>query len=160
MRSRLSLCFEWVQEKPHELSRPRTQWQTLPMRACVVFQLPVAVHSTIELLCLLVISIELGLKLRWIGWRTILRHKRTALKVLCNRTENLSAIYDLPIPVLRPEKNTSYALRIRCVYAPHFLLLHFIRRVYGVVDGAVNDAYTTPLQFVYDLRVRLLLVWR
>ncbi|KAL1454257.1 hypothetical protein WDU94_010530, partial [Cyamophila willieti] len=45
------------------------------------FRLPVAVHSTIELLALLVIGVELTLKLRWIGWGSVLKHKRTMLKV-------------------------------------------------------------------------------
>uniref|UniRef100_A0A8D8TKZ2 Two pore calcium channel protein 1 n=2 Tax=Cacopsylla melanoneura TaxID=428564 RepID=A0A8D8TKZ2_9HEMI len=46
------------------------------------FRLPVAVHSTIELLALLVIGVELTLKLRWIGWGSVLKHKRTMLKCL------------------------------------------------------------------------------
>lgn len=35
-----------------------------------------------EIAALMIIAGELFLKLRWIGWRTILRHKRTAIKVL------------------------------------------------------------------------------
>lgn len=45
------------------------------------FQLPVWAHGTIELLALTVIGVELHLKLKWIGWGTILKHKRTMLKV-------------------------------------------------------------------------------
>jgi len=44
-------------------------------------QLPVGVHGSIELLALSVIGVELALKLRWIGWKTILKHKRTMIKV-------------------------------------------------------------------------------
>jgi hypothetical protein len=44
-------------------------------------QLPVGVHGSIELLALVVIGVELALKLRWIGWKTILKHKRTMIKV-------------------------------------------------------------------------------
>jgi hypothetical protein len=51
-------------------------------KLCVfINQLPVGVHGSIELLALLVIGVELALKLRWIGWKTILRHKRTMIKV-------------------------------------------------------------------------------
>lgn len=44
------------------------------------FRLPVGVHGIIELLALGVIGVELILKLRWTGWSTILRHRRTAVK--------------------------------------------------------------------------------
>lgn len=51
-------------------------------KLCVfINQLPVGVHGSIELLALLVIGVELALKLRWIGWKTILKHKRTMIKV-------------------------------------------------------------------------------
>lgn len=45
------------------------------------FELPVGFHGTLELVFLTIIGIELALKLRWIGWTTILNHKRTMLKV-------------------------------------------------------------------------------
>ncbi|KAJ8921141.1 hypothetical protein NQ315_013612 [Exocentrus adspersus] len=43
-------------------------------------EFPIAIHGTLELLALGVIGVELALKLRWIGWTTILRHKRTMVK--------------------------------------------------------------------------------
>ncbi|KAJ2940242.1 hypothetical protein O0L34_g11811 [Tuta absoluta] len=48
--------------------------------AVPTFELPVWAHGTIELLALSVIGVELHLKLKWIGWSTILKHKRTMLK--------------------------------------------------------------------------------
>ncbi|KAK7873151.1 hypothetical protein R5R35_006372 [Gryllus longicercus] len=48
--------------------------------AVPLFKLPVGIHGSIELLALTIIGIELTLKLRWIGWRTILKHKRTMIK--------------------------------------------------------------------------------
>ncbi|XP_044739100.1 two pore calcium channel protein 1-like isoform X2 [Chrysoperla carnea] len=45
-------------------------------------KLSTGVHATIELLALIVIAIELSFKLRWIGWKTILKHKRTMIKGL------------------------------------------------------------------------------
>lgn len=44
------------------------------------FEFPVGIHGTLELVALGVIGVELALKLRWIGWTTILRHKRTMVK--------------------------------------------------------------------------------
>ncbi|CAH4030619.1 two pore calcium channel protein 1-like isoform X2 [Pieris brassicae] len=48
--------------------------------AVPAFELPVWAHGTIELLALSVIGIELHLKLKWIGWGTIFKHKRTMIK--------------------------------------------------------------------------------
>lgn len=48
------------------------------------FEFPIGLHGTLELLALGVIGIELALKLRWIGWKTILAHKRTMIKVRSN----------------------------------------------------------------------------
>ncbi|XP_046418336.1 two pore calcium channel protein 1-like isoform X1 [Neodiprion fabricii] len=50
--------------------------------AVPLFKLPVWAHGSIELLALIIIGIELALKLRWIGWGTILKHKRTMLKCM------------------------------------------------------------------------------
>uniref|UniRef100_A0A1B6DU32 EF-hand domain-containing protein n=2 Tax=Clastoptera arizonana TaxID=38151 RepID=A0A1B6DU32_9HEMI len=50
--------------------------------AVPAFKLPVFIHGTIELVALTVIGVELALKLKWIGWRTILKHKRTMLKCI------------------------------------------------------------------------------
>ena len=44
-------------------------------------QVPVQVHSCIELCALVLISVQVALKTRWIGWRTFMLHKRTAIKV-------------------------------------------------------------------------------
>lgn len=46
--------------------------------------MPVFLHSLIELTALIIIGVELGMKLRWIGWLTILKHKRTMTKVKHN----------------------------------------------------------------------------
>ncbi|XP_033207244.1 two pore calcium channel protein 1-like isoform X2 [Belonocnema kinseyi] len=50
--------------------------------AVPLFKLPVWAHGTIELLALTTIGVELTLKLRWIGWGTMLKHKRTMLKCI------------------------------------------------------------------------------
>ncbi|KAI5725538.1 hypothetical protein M8J77_016779 [Diaphorina citri] len=50
--------------------------------AVPAFRLPIAVHTIIELLALFVIGVELTLKLRWIGWKSVLKHKRTMMKCL------------------------------------------------------------------------------
>ncbi|XP_068095980.1 two pore channel protein 1 [Hyperolius riggenbachi] len=43
-------------------------------------RLDVYIHATLELLILAFVVFELGLKMRWLGFRTFLRHRRTMLK--------------------------------------------------------------------------------
>ncbi|XP_054279606.1 two pore calcium channel protein 1-like isoform X2 [Macrosteles quadrilineatus] len=50
--------------------------------AVPLFRLPVGVHGMIELIALAVIGAEVTLKLRWIGWGALLKHKRTMLKCI------------------------------------------------------------------------------
>lgn len=50
--------------------------------AVPIVHLPVWAHSLIELFALATIGVELSLKLRWIGWGTLLKHKRTMLKCI------------------------------------------------------------------------------
>ncbi|CAG9862413.1 unnamed protein product [Phyllotreta striolata] len=53
---------------------------------------PVGIHGTFELVALGGIGVELMMKLRWIGWRTILRHKRTMVKCVTLSIMVLEAI--------------------------------------------------------------------
>ncbi|XP_076181278.1 two pore segment channel 1 isoform X1 [Ptiloglossa arizonensis] len=50
--------------------------------AVPLFGIPVWAHGSIELFALMIIGIELALKLRWSGWSTMLKHKRTMLKCI------------------------------------------------------------------------------
>ncbi|KAG8596707.1 hypothetical protein GDO81_002018 [Engystomops pustulosus] len=43
-------------------------------------RLDIYVHATLELLTLALVVFELYMKMRWLGWRTFLRHRRTMLK--------------------------------------------------------------------------------
>jgi len=52
--------------------------------------MPVALHSIIELCALAIIGLGLALKLRWMGWLTILKHKRTMLKVSINISNKIN----------------------------------------------------------------------
>lgn len=38
-------------------------------------------HGSLELLGLIIVGTELVMKLKWQGWRTFVRHKRTMIKV-------------------------------------------------------------------------------
>jgi len=47
-----------------------------------LFQLPVGVHSSVELSALLVVSVELVLKFRWLGFKTSMNHPRSMVKAV------------------------------------------------------------------------------
>ena len=45
-----------------------------------LFQLPVGVHSSMELLALVIVSVELVMKFRWLGCKTFINHPRSMVK--------------------------------------------------------------------------------
>lgn len=47
-----------------------------------LFFTSVQVHATLELFALMVVVFELCMKLRWLGFHTFVRHKRTMVKVM------------------------------------------------------------------------------
>ncbi|ESO91688.1 hypothetical protein LOTGIDRAFT_122118, partial [Lottia gigantea] len=46
------------------------------------FSLPVGIHGSLEMLCLLILSLELGIRFKWVGWKAYFKHKRTVIKML------------------------------------------------------------------------------
>ncbi|XP_034946569.1 two pore calcium channel protein 1-like isoform X2 [Chelonus insularis] len=80
--------------------------------AIPLFQLPVWAHGSIELLALITIGIELALKLRWIGWGTILKHKRTMLKCITLAIMFLEAI----IVVIRQSSHFRVTRALRPIF--------------------------------------------
>ena len=43
---------------------------------------PTQVHATIELCTLILIAVLMGLRTRWMGWQTFIRHHRTSIKIV------------------------------------------------------------------------------
>lgn len=43
------------------------------------------IHASLELFCLTLIAIGVGMKMRWLGLKSFLKHKRTAIKVSSNK---------------------------------------------------------------------------
>ncbi|XP_044592960.1 two pore calcium channel protein 1-like isoform X1 [Cotesia glomerata] len=80
--------------------------------AVSIFQLPVWLHGSIELLALLTIGVELALKLRWIGWGTILKHKRTMLKCVTLAIMFLEAV----IVVIRQSSHFRVTRALRPIF--------------------------------------------
>ncbi|XP_026472148.1 two pore calcium channel protein 1-like isoform X2 [Ctenocephalides felis] len=78
------------------------------------FRVPIAVHGVLELLNLTVIGVMLFLKLRWIGWKSILNHKRTMIKGITLGVMIIEAL----VVILR---STSH-FRVTRAFRPMFLV--------------------------------------
>lgn len=76
------------------------------------FNLPVGFHGTLELLALGVIAVELVLKLRWTGWGTVVRHKRTAVKVAALLVMILEAV----VVLIRRESHFRVTRALRPIF--------------------------------------------
>ncbi|XP_005089220.2 two pore calcium channel protein 1 [Aplysia californica] len=48
--------------------------------AVASLEMPVGIHGSIEMLCLLILSLDLGIRAKWLGWRVFIKHKRTVVK--------------------------------------------------------------------------------
>jgi hypothetical protein len=45
------------------------------------------VHGALELFGLLILGLELGIRLKWLGLKTFIKHKRTLIKVYVKRIQ-------------------------------------------------------------------------
>eukprot|EP00092_Neocalanus_flemingeri_P012722 GFUD01013709.1.p1 GENE.GFUD01013709.1~~GFUD01013709.1.p1 ORF type:complete len:872 (+),score=167.61 GFUD01013709.1:299-2914(+) len=94
------------------------------------FQVPILVHSSIELCGLVLMTVQLYLKTRWIGWRSFLKHKRTLIK-------GLTLIVMIAEAVVVLVRNKSHfrvtrALRILFLIDTHYCggVRRFIRQIF------------------------------
>lgn len=73
----------YVSEDKHTntLKRAQTHLNTQSPVKAPVHMIPLQVHATLELLALVMVAFELCMKLRWLGFHTFIRHKRTMVKV-------------------------------------------------------------------------------
>ncbi|KAL5016939.1 hypothetical protein ScPMuIL_006528 [Solemya velum] len=80
--------------------------------------LPVGVHGSLELFALLILGLELGIKMRWLGLQRFFRHKRTLVKFF-----TLLVMLSEAITVLIRQKNhvrVTRALRPLFVIDTHY----------------------------------------
>lgn len=77
-------------------------------------RLDVYVHATLELLALVMVAFELCMKLRWLGFHTFIRHKRTMVKTCVLQLQFVEAIVVLI-------RQTSH-LRVTRALRPIFLV--------------------------------------
>ncbi|XP_061183466.1 two pore channel protein 1-like [Saccostrea echinata] len=84
--------------------------------------LPVGVHGSLEILGQLILALQLAIKLRWLGWKTFFKHKRTAIKSF-----TLTIMFIESVVVLIRQTNH---FRVTRALRPLFLIdTHYFRGV-------------------------------
>lgn len=87
--------------------------------------MPVGVHGSIELLCLLLLSLDLIIRYKWLGFHTFLRHKRTMIKlgmVLLMVTESI-------VVLVRQTNHFRVTRALRPLFLVHSHYCKGIRRI-------------------------------
>lgn len=80
--------------------------------AVPALRLGIYVHTTLELLALMVVVFELCMKLRWLGLHTFVRHKRTMLKTSVLAVQFLEAI----VVLVRQTSHVRVTRALRCIF--------------------------------------------
>ncbi|KAH3775283.1 hypothetical protein DPMN_176684 [Dreissena polymorpha] len=103
-----------------------------------LLRLPIWAHGSLEILMLVVLSLELGIKMKWLGWRVFIRHPRTIIKtsmllimlaeaitVICRQTSHFRITRAIrPIFLL----NTHYGRGVRRYYNTTHISSQYILR--------------------------------
>ncbi|KAK3785343.1 hypothetical protein RRG08_045569 [Elysia crispata] len=88
-------------------------------------QLPVGVHGSLEMLCLLILSLDLGIRMKWLGCRSFFQHRRTIIKtlmVLLMLTESI-------IVLVRQENHFRVTRALRPFFLMHTHYCQGVRRI-------------------------------
>ncbi|XP_053136335.1 two pore channel protein 1 isoform X2 [Hemicordylus capensis] len=80
--------------------------------AVPLFRLGIYVHATLELLALAVVVFELLMKMRWLGFHTYIRHKRTVVKTCVLLLQLVEAI----VVLVRQTSHVRVTRALRCIF--------------------------------------------
>ncbi|XP_066467222.1 two pore channel protein 1 [Tiliqua scincoides] len=80
--------------------------------AVPMLRLGIYVHATLELLALGVVVFELAMKMRWLGFRTYIRHKRTMVKSCVLVLQFIEAI----VVLVRQTSHVRITRALRCIF--------------------------------------------
>lgn len=80
--------------------------------AVPALRLGIYVHATLELFALIVVVFELCMKLRWLGFHTFVRHKRTMVKTSVLVVQFVEAI----VVLLRQTSHMRVTRALRCIF--------------------------------------------
>ena len=70
------------------------------------------VHATLELFALMVVVFELSMKMRWLGFHTFIRHKRTMVKTCVLLVQFIEAI----VVLVRQTSHVRITRALRCIF--------------------------------------------
>ncbi|KAL1768447.1 two pore calcium channel protein 1 isoform X1 [Sigmodon hispidus] len=80
--------------------------------AVPALRLGIYVHATLELFALMVVVFELCMKLRWLGFHTFVRHKRTMVKTSVLVVQFIEAI----VVLVRQTSHVRVTRALRCIF--------------------------------------------
>ncbi|ERE75247.1 two pore calcium channel protein 1 [Cricetulus griseus] len=80
--------------------------------AVPALRLDIYVHATLELFALMVVVFELCMKLRWLGFHTFVRHKRTMVKTSVLVVQFIEAI----VVMVRQTSHMRVTRALRCIF--------------------------------------------
>ncbi|XP_072043835.1 two pore channel protein 1-like [Amphiura filiformis] len=117
--------------------------------AVLVFQLEESIHASLELFGLTIIAIGLGLKMRWLGPKQFMLHKRTCIKAIV-----LIVMYCESITVLARQESH---FRVTRALRPFFLIdCHYcggVRRVYRQIFQSLPPILDMMVLLFYFLLI-------
>uniref|UniRef100_A0A8D2J887 Voltage-dependent calcium channel protein TPC1 n=1 Tax=Varanus komodoensis TaxID=61221 RepID=A0A8D2J887_VARKO len=77
-----------------------------------MLRLGIYIHATLELLALTVVLFELSMKMRWLGFHTYIRHKRTMIKTCVLLLQFAEAI----VVLVRQTSHVRITRALRCIF--------------------------------------------
>ncbi|XP_062446456.1 two pore channel protein 1 isoform X1 [Rhea pennata] len=80
--------------------------------AVPMLRLGIYVHATLELFALIVVVFELSMKMRWLGFQTFIRHKRTMVKTCVLFVQFIEAI----VVLVRQTSHVRITRALRCIF--------------------------------------------
>nr|XP_060641421.1 two pore channel protein 1 [Anolis sagrei ordinatus] len=80
--------------------------------AVPMLRLGIYIHATLELLALTVVVFELSMKMRWLGFHTYIRHKRTMVKTSVLLLQFVEAI----VVLVRQTSHVRITRALRCIF--------------------------------------------
>uniref|UniRef100_A0A8D2J6I8 Two pore segment channel 1 n=1 Tax=Varanus komodoensis TaxID=61221 RepID=A0A8D2J6I8_VARKO len=80
--------------------------------AVPMLRLGIYIHATLELLALTVVLFELSMKMRWLGFHTYIRHKRTMIKTCVLLLQFAEAI----VVLVRQTSHVRITRALRCIF--------------------------------------------
>ncbi|NXU39355.1 TPC1 protein, partial [Drymodes brunneopygia] len=80
--------------------------------AVPMLRLGIFVHATLELFALIVVVFELSMKMRWLGFHTFIRHKRTMVKTCVLLVQFIEAI----VVLVRQTSHVRITRALRCIF--------------------------------------------